>query len=111
MEEFLPDYHFIAIGGIVQSALAKILLKEGKNVSGSDVKDSKYIKQLEKCGAKIFIGHSRENIIGKPTIIVSSAIKEDNPELIEAKGRGLKIIHRSDMLKIISDNYTEFMGF
>ena len=111
MEEFLPDYHFIAIGGIGQSALAKILLKEGKKVSGSDVKDSKYIKQLEKCGAKIFIGHSRENIIGKPTIVVSSAIKEDNPELIEAKGRGLKIIHRSDMLKIISDNYTEFMGF
>ena len=111
MEEFLPDYHFIAICGIGQSALAKILLNEGKKVSGSDVSDSKYAKQLKDCGAKIFIGHSAENISGTPTVVVSSAIKEDNPELIEAKRHGLKIIHRSDMLKIISDNYPEFMGF
>lgn len=111
MDSFLPDYHFIAIGGIGQSALARILLVEGKKVSGSDISKSKYVKNLEELGAKIFIGHSESNIVGNPTIVISSAIKDDNPELIEAKKRNLKIIHRSDLLKIISDNYPCFMGF
>ena len=111
MDSFLPDYHFIAIGGIGQSALAKILLAEGKKVSGSDISKSKYVKKLEDMGAKIFIGHSESNIVGNPTIVISSAIKDDNSELIEAKKRNLKIIHRSDLLKIISDNYPCFMGF
>ena len=92
MESFLPDYHFIAIGGIGQSALAKILLAEGKKVSGSDISKSKYVKKLEDMGAKIFIGHSESNIVGNPTIVISSAIKDDNPELIEAKKRNLKIL-------------------
>lgn len=111
MDSFLPDYHFIAIGGIGQSALAKILLLEGKKVSGSDISKSKYVKNLEELGAKIFIGHSGDNIVGSPVVVISSAIKDDNPELIEAKKRNLKIIHRSDLLKIISDNYPCFLGF
>lgn len=111
MDDFLPDYHFIAIGGIGQSALANILLAEGKKVSGSDISYSKYVQKLEKKGAKIYIGHDANNIKGSPVIVLSSAIKEDNPELIEAKNKGLKIIHRSDLLKIISDNYDDFMGF
>lgn len=111
MDSFLPDYHFIAIGGIGQSALAKILLLEGKKVSGSDISKSKYVKNLEKLGAKIFIGHCGDNIVGSPVVVISSAIKDDNPELIEAKKRNLKIIHRSDLLKIISDNYPCFLGF
>ena len=111
MDNFSSDYHFIAIGGIGQSALAKILLVQGKKVSGSDISKSKYVQKLEQLGAKIFIGHSENNICGTPVIVISSAIKEDNPELIEAKKRGLKIIHRSDLLKIISDKYSCFMGF
>lgn len=105
------DYHFIAIGGIGQSALANILLKEGKKVSGSDISKSKYIDKLEALGAKIYIGHREENIQGSPVVVVSSAIKEDNPELKKAKELGLKVIHRSDLLKIISDNYPCFIGF
>ena len=111
MEDFLPDYHFIAIGGVGQSALAKILLEEGKKVSGSDISDTKYTKKLKELGAKIYIGHSEQNIKGSPVIVISSAIHDDNPEIAEAKKRGLKIIHRSDMLKIISDNYPDFLGF
>ena len=105
------EYHFIAIGGIGQSALANILLKEGKKVSGSDISKNKYAKKLENLGALIYEGHSADNIKGSPVVVVSSAIKEDNPELVEAKRRGLKIIHRSDLLKIISDRYPLFLGF
>ena len=111
MEDFLPDYHFIAIGGIGQSALAKILLEEGKKVSGSDISDTKYTKKLKELGAKIYLGHNSQNIKGSPVVVVSSAIHGDNPEITEAKKRGLKIIHRSDMLKIISKNYPCFLGF
>ena len=105
------DYHFIAIGGIGQSALAKILLGEGYSVSGSDISHSKYVLELEKLGAKVFIGHSEDNIIGNPCIVLSTAIKEDNPELIKARKLGLKIIHRSDLLAEISRKYPCFIGF
>lgn len=106
-----PEYHFIAIGGIGQSALAEILLKEGKKVSGSDISKSKYVKKLENLGAKIYIGHGADNIQGAPKIVISSAIKEDNPELKYAREKGLEVLHRSDLLKVISQRYSEFFGF
>lgn len=104
------DFHFIAIGGVGQSALAKILLQQGYRVSGSDLSESKYTKIVEKLGAKIFISQNEENIKGNPTIIISSAIKEDNPELIKAKELNLKIMHRSDCLKFISEQFETFIG-
>lgn len=105
------DFHFIAIGGVGQSALAKILLQLGYKVSGSDIQNSKYTKLTEDLGAKIYIGHKKENIKGHPCVVISSAIKEDNPELIEAKNLGLKIMHRSDCLKFISEKFPTFIGF
>ena len=105
-------FHFIAIGGIGQSALAKILLQKGVKVSGSDIYDSKYLKELRDLGAEIFIGHDAKNVPGgNVKIVLSTAIKEDNPEFVEAKRRGLEILHRSDVLKIISEGYSDFIGF
>ena len=104
------DFHFIAIGGVGQSALAKILLCLGYKVSGSDIQESKYTKLVSSLGAKVFIGHDKENIIGKPKVVVSSAIKEDNPEIIKAKELGLDIMHRSDCLKFISEQFPCFIG-
>ncbi len=108
-------YHFIAIGGIGMSGLAKYLLEDGHTVSGSDIADSKYIKALRDLGAKITIGHSSENVPKNATVIVSTAIRENNPELIRAKELGLKIYHRSDMLNEISKSAQEankiFIGF
>ena len=108
-------YHFIAIGGIGMSGLAKYLLEDGHTVSGSDIADSKYIKALRDLGAKITIGHSSENVPENATVIVSTAIRENNPELIRAKELGLKIYHRSDMLNEISKSAQEankiFIGF
>lgn len=104
-------YHFIAIGGVGMSGLAKYLLQEGFEVSGSDINESKYTKQLIELGAKIHIGHSEKNIEKNSVIIVSSAIKDTNVELIKAKELGLPIYHRSDLLAELSERKSNFIGF
>ena len=108
-------YHFIAIGGIGMSGLAKYLLEDGHTVTGSDIADSKYIKSLKDLGAHVTIGHSADNVPENAVVIVSTAIRENNPELIRAKELGLKIYHRSDMLNEISksaqDSNKCFIGF
>lgn len=85
------------------SGLAKYLLEEGHTVSGSDIEDSKYINALRELGAIVHIGHDGNNVPEGATIIKSTAIRDNNPELIRAKELGLKIYHRSDLLKEISD--------
>ena len=108
-------YHFIAIGGIGMSGLAKYLLEDGHTVSGSDICDSKYINALRELGAKVTIGHSADNVPDGATVVVSTAIRENNPELIKARELGLKIYHRSDMLNEISKSAQDagkcFIGF
>ncbi len=110
------QYHFIAIGGIGMSGLAKYLLEKGINVTGSDIQDSKYVKALKDLGAKVYIGHDEENIQGTPTIIASTAIKEDNVELKKAKALNLDVYHRSDLLQKIAKDFSDnekstFIGF
>lgn len=105
------DFYFIAIGGVGQSALARILLNLNYKVAGSDIKESKYTKLVQTLGGQVFIGHDKKNIQGNPKIVVSSAIKEDNPELIRARELNLEIIHRSDCLKLISEHFDCFVGF
>ena len=104
-------YHFIAIGGIGMSGLAKYLLENGCEVSGSDIKDSKYIDKLRKLGAKVFIGHDENNMPDDCIVVASTAIKEDNPELQKAKRLGLTVYHRSDLLAEISKQDKFFIGF
>lgn len=109
-------YHFIAAGGVGMSALARILLEKGCIVTGSDLNESKYTKLLRDLGAEIFTGQKAENIQPDMTIVISSAISEDNPELKEARRLNLEVLHRSDMLKIISDEFSDdkdalFFGF
>ena len=70
----MNHYHFIAIGGIGMSGLAKYLLEEGHSVSGSDIEDSKYIKALRDLGAKVYIGHNENNL--PPTSIVVVSIRK-----------------------------------
>ncbi len=103
-------FHFIAIGGVGQSALAEILLKFGFDVTGSDLKENKYTKLAQKLGAKVFIGQNEKNIENGRTIVISSAIKEDNPELKRARELNLEIMHRSDCLKFISEFFDNFIG-
>ena len=97
------------------SGLAKYLLEDGHTVSGSDICDSKYIDKLKKLGAKVFIGHDANNVPEGAKVIVSTAIRENNPELVRAKELGLSIYHRSDLLKEISVDAQKsgkfFIGF
>lgn len=94
--------HFIGIGGVGMSGIAKVAKDQGYEVSGSDLKASRYTKQLEDLGVPVSIGHAEKNIpAGDPTdvtVVVSTAILDNNPELAEAKRRGIPIIHRADML-------------
>lgn len=108
-------YHFIAIGGIGMSGLAKYLLEDGHTVSGSDIADSKYIAKLIEMGAKIHIGHNADNVPEGAIVIKSTAIRDNNPEVLRAKELGLPIYHRSDLLKEIAEKAQQdgkcFIGF
>lgn len=117
-KKFPQKFHFIAIGGIGMSGLAKYLLELGCIVSGSDIKESKYTKKVEALGAKVYIGHDADNIEPDMTVVASTAIRDDNPEKIRAKELGLEVLHRSDVLKLISEGLgkkeheiQQFIGF
>ncbi len=91
--------HFIAIGGIGMSALAQILLSMGYRVSGSDMKSSYLVKKLIEQGAEIHLSHKASNVPADcGEIIYSSAIKDDNPELLRGRELGIPITHRGDLL-------------
>ncbi len=90
--------HFVGIGGMGMRALAEILIQKGMSVSGSDQKDSAYLSVLKSQGADIFVGHDAAHVEGADALVVSTAISEDNPELYEARRKGIPVFHRSDVL-------------
>ncbi len=90
--------HLVGIGGIGMSGLAEVLLTLGYAVSGSDARPSAITERLESLGAKIFQGHSAENVQGAHVIVTSSAIPRDNPELLEAVRSKIAVIPRAEML-------------
>jgi UDP-N-acetylmuramate--alanine ligase len=90
--------HFVGIGGIGMSGIAEVLANLGYTVTGSDVADSANVKRLRDKGVKVAIGHKAENIDGADVIVVSSAIKRDNPELVAARGKRLPVVRRAEML-------------
>ena len=77
--------HFIGIGGIGMSGLALIMKGKGFKVQGSDVSLNKNVERLKKENIKIFIGHKKQNLKNATIVVISSAIKKNNPEVIEAK--------------------------
>jgi UDP-N-acetylmuramate--alanine ligase len=90
--------HFIGIGGIGMSGIAEVLHNLGYTVQGSDAADNYNVKRLADKGIRTFIGHSAENIAGAEVVVVSTAIKRDNPELAMARERRLPVVHRAQML-------------
>lgn len=91
-------YHLIGIGGIGMSALARILLQRGVKVSGSDVSPSLITEALIKEGAEVFFGHSGAHIRNKSTVVYSTDIRSENPEIQAALAQNVPLIHRSDLL-------------
>jgi UDP-N-acetylmuramate--alanine ligase len=96
--EELGRVHFVGIGGSGMSGIARILLARGLPVSGSDAKDSVTLAALRALGATVHIGHAAENVGEVDTVVVSTAIRESNPELQEARRRGLTVVHRAQAL-------------
>ncbi|MCX7566330.1 UDP-N-acetylmuramate--L-alanine ligase [Sulfitobacter sp. F26169L] len=90
--------HFVGIGGIGMSGIAEVLLNHGYDVQGSDLKSTPITDRLAELGARIFEGQSAENIKNAQVVVISSAIKQGNPELDAAREMGLPIVRRAEML-------------
>jgi UDP-N-acetylmuramate--alanine ligase len=90
--------HFVGVGGIGMSGIAELLLNLGYEVSGSDLKASAVTARLAKLGGKIYPGHNQKNIEGADVVVYSSAVFEDNPEILEARERYIPVIPRAEML-------------
>jgi UDP-N-acetylmuramate--alanine ligase len=90
--------HFVGIGGIGMSGIAEVLSNLGYTVTGSDVADSANVKRLRDKGIKVAVGHRPENVEGADVVVVSSAIKRDNPELVAARAKRLPVVRRAEML-------------
>jgi UDP-N-acetylmuramate--alanine ligase len=90
--------HFVGIGGIGMSGIAEVLLNLGYTVTGSDVAEGGNVKRLRDKGVRIAIGHRSDNIDGADVVVVSSAIKQDNPELVAARAKRLPVVRRAEML-------------
>ena len=91
-------FHFIGAGGIGMSGLAEVLINLGYEVTGSDIRESKLTQRLRELGCKIVHGHHPQNVQGADVVVVSSAIKGDNPELLAARERAIPVIPRAEML-------------
>ncbi|MEH6630801.1 MAG: UDP-N-acetylmuramate--L-alanine ligase [Halopseudomonas aestusnigri] len=90
--------HFVGIGGIGMSGIAEILHNLGYQIQGSDIADSANVLRLRDMGIKVMIGHKAENVENARVVVVSSAIKMDNPEIEEARNRLTPIVRRAEML-------------
>jgi UDP-N-acetylmuramate--alanine ligase len=90
--------HFVGIGGVGMSGIAEVLCTLGYHVSGSDNVDNATTRRLTALGATVHRGHVAANVMGADCIVVSSAIKRDNPELAEARAQGIPIVPRAEML-------------
>lgn len=91
-------FHFIGLGGIGMSGIAEILMGLGFAVQGSDLKASPITDRLAARGARVFVGQEGGNVAGAGVVVVSTAIRPDNPELVAARAQGLPVVHRSEML-------------
>jgi UDP-N-acetylmuramate--alanine ligase len=101
-----PYAHFIGVGGAGMSALALVLLQRGIAVSGSDMKESRYTRELEDNGMTVCIGHDAANVGDPDVVVISTAIPETNPELIAARERGLEVWPRAKMLAYLTEDDT-----
>lgn len=97
----LGHVHFIGIGGSGMSVLAQMLHEDGVEVSGCDREENEHTKHFRDLGVKIYIGQSASHVHDADVIVYSSAIKPTNPEIVEAFNKGVKIVHRSDILSLL----------
>ncbi|MHB8893911.1 MAG: UDP-N-acetylmuramate--L-alanine ligase [Candidatus Geothermincolia bacterium] len=94
-------FHLVGVGGAGMSAIATVLIEMGFKIEGSDLKESSYVRRLRDMGAVVGLGHRAENVSECRAVVQSSAIRRDNPEMVEASRRGIPIVSRASMLASI----------
>ncbi len=99
------SYHFIGVGGIGMSGLAELLVRQGHQVSGSDLAESAITERLQGLGVAFFQGHRPEHLGEARVVVHSTAVKEDNPELAAARQQGRKVVSRGEMLARLMDGH------
>ena len=97
--------HFVGIGGISMSGIAKVLINRGIEVSGSDRSGSQATRELESLGAIVYVGHNAENITDQDLVVYTAACSDDNPELVAARAKGIQVVDRATMLGWIMQDY------
>ena len=90
--------HFVGIGGSGMCGIAEVLLNQGYNISGSDIRQSPVTRRLEELGVEIFIGHQTSNVASADVIVTSTAVAKDNPEVTEAQANRIPVVPRAEML-------------
>ena len=98
MKHKVKHIHFVGVGGSGMSGIAEVLAHLGYTVSGSDIAASATTRRLEGEGVKVMLGHAAENIVGADAVVVSTAVKEDNPEVIAAREKKIPVVPRAQML-------------
>lgn len=99
--DVLGAVHFVGVGGVGMSGIARVMLARGIPVSGSDAKDVPVLAALRALGGRVEVGFDSSRLDGVGTVVAGSAIRESNPELVEARARGLRVLHRSQALQAV----------
>src|SRR5688572_30344692 len=90
--------HFVGIGGSGMSGIAEVLLTLGYRVSGSDLRLTDVTRRLTELGGRVMVGHAAENVAAADVVVISSAVRADNPEVLAARARDIPVIPRAEML-------------
>jgi len=98
MKHKVKHLHFVGIGGSGMNGIAEVLLNLGFQVSGSDLADSTVTRRLRQLGATIYLGHAQEHLTNADAVVISTAVKEDNPEVVAARARNIPVVPRAMML-------------
>ena len=99
--------HFVGIGGSGMCPMAEILNKEGFEITGSDIYESDTLERIRALHIPVYIGHKKENVLGKDLIVYTAAIKRNNPELLAAQEFNIPAIERSVMLGLVTKRYSK----
>ena len=98
MKHKVKHLHFVGIGGSGMNGIAEVLLNLGFQVSGSDLADSAVTRRLRELGAKVYAGHAKEHLADADAVVISTAVKSDNPEVVAARERNIPVVPRAMML-------------
>ena len=98
MKHAIKHIHFVGIGGVGMSGIAEVLLNLGYVISGSDLSDSATLRRLGALGIKTYVGHQTSNLVDADAVVTSTAVQQDNPEVIAAREKHIPIVPRAIML-------------